>query len=60
MQKRISFKTIVARYIKPSCSKILSTVEKNKKLVQISKEKPKWNRYTFLKEYSKIICCFSI
>ena len=41
MQKIISFKTIVARYIKPNCSKILSTVENIKKLEQINSEKPR-------------------
>ena len=32
---------MVARYIKPSCSKTLSTFENIRKLEQISKEKPR-------------------
>lgn len=41
MQKRTSFNKMVPRYIKPNCSKILSTDENSKKLVEINKEKPR-------------------
>ena len=50
MLNKTNFNKKVPKYINPNWSAILLTEESSLKFMQISIEKPKWNKYTFLRE----------